>query len=130
MTAKIRFSTPDGVMAPIGPYSHVARCGELIMISATAGVDPNTNELVSGGVASQTRQIIDSFRVMLASAGSDLAHILHVNVFLLDMNEFDAMNRAYADAMGDCRPARSAIGVAALPKPGARVTMNLTAVAA
>lgn len=117
-------------MAPIGPYSHVARYGEMIMISATAGVDPNTNELVSGDVESQTRRIIDSFRVMLASAGSDLAHVLHVNVFLLDMNEFDVMNRAYADAMGDCRPARSAIAVAALPKPGARVTMNLTAVVA
>lgn len=130
MTTKIDFLTPDGVMAPIGPYSHVARCGELIMVSATAGVDPNTNELVSGDVASQTRQIIDSFRVMLASAGSDLAHVLHVHVFLLDMNDFEAMNRAYAEAMGDCRPARSAIGVAALPKPGARLTMNLTAVAA
>lgn len=65
---------------------------------------------------------------MLESVGSDLDHVVHINVFLLDMRDFDAMNAAYAERMGDHRPARTAIGVSDLPKPGIRLTMNLTAV--
>ena len=65
---------------------------------------------------------------MLAAVGSDLAHVVHVNVFLRDMADFEAMNRAYAAAMGEHRPARTAIGVRELPKPGVLLTMNLTAV--
>mgnify|MGYP005727512615 CR=1 FL=1 len=115
-------------MGPIGPYSHIATVGEHITIGAVAGVDPNTGELVSDDIASQTVQIIDAFGVMLGSVGSDLDHIIHVNVFLLTMDDFDAMNEAYARRIGPHRPARTAIAVHELPKPGARVTMSLTAV--
>ena len=65
---------------------------------------------------------------MLEHAGSDLAHVVHINVFLKDMADFEAMNRAYAAVMGAHRPARTAIGVRDLPKPGVLLTMNLTAV--
>jgi 2-iminobutanoate/2-iminopropanoate deaminase len=65
---------------------------------------------------------------ILNSVGSDLAHVVHVNVVLLDMADFDAMNEAYAERMGAHRPARTVIGVRELPKPGVRLTMNLTAV--
>ena len=77
---------------------------------------------------SQTKRILESFKVMLESVGSDLQHVVHVNVFLKDMQDFEAMNRAYAEVMGAHRPARTAIGVAELPKPGIMLTMNLTAV--
>ena len=121
-------STPPGTPTPIGPYSHIARVGTAITIGGTAGFDPATGQLAGPDVASQTRRILESFRVMLASVDSDLAHVVHVNVFLLDMADFEAMNAAYAEVMGSHRPARTAIGVAALPKPGIRLTMNLTAV--
>ena len=65
---------------------------------------------------------------MLQSVNSNLNHIVHVNVFLKNMQDFDEMNRAYIEAMGDHRPARTVIGVAELPKPGVLLTMNLTAV--
>ncbi|OFX20324.1 MAG: hypothetical protein A2V77_16520 [Anaeromyxobacter sp. RBG_16_69_14] len=65
---------------------------------------------------------------MLESVDSDLAHVLHVNVFMLNMIDFEEMNRAYVAAMGDHRPARTVIGVRELPKPGVLITMNLTAV--
>jgi 2-iminobutanoate/2-iminopropanoate deaminase len=65
---------------------------------------------------------------MLESVDSDLNHIVHVNVFLKDMQDFEEMNRAYVDMLGDHRPARTVIGVAELPKPGVLLTMNLTAV--
>ena len=128
MQRKVETSTPSDVMEPIGPYSHIARCGEFIMIGGTAGVDPATNAIEGPGVAEQTTRILDSFESMLGSVGSDLDHILHVNVFLADMKDFPAMNDAYEARMGDRRPARTAIGVTGLPKEGARVTMNLTAV--
>ena len=128
MATRVETFTPPDVMTPVGPYSHIARCGEFIMISATAGVDPETNELAGPDVATQTSQILSSFDTMLQSVGSDFQHILHINVFLADMADFAEMNDAYAAKMGDCKPARTAIGVTGLPKPGARVTMNLTAV--
>ena len=65
---------------------------------------------------------------MLESVGSDLNHVIHVNVFLKDMRDFEGMNRAYIEQMGDHRPARTVIGVNELPKPGVLLTMNLTAV--
>lgn len=129
MKGRVETSTPDGVMTPIGPYSHIAKAGGLIMISAIAGVDPATGELAGPDIESQTRAIIDSFEVMLESVGADLDHVMHVTVYLRDMNDFERMNTVYAERMGDRRPARSAVEVSGLPKPGALVTMNLTAVA-
>jgi 2-iminobutanoate/2-iminopropanoate deaminase len=129
MLTKVETSTPPGTPIPIGPYNHIAKVGPFISIGGTAGVDPATGELAGPDVAAQTRQILKSFRVMLRSAGSDLDHVLHVNIFLLEMRDFDAMNRAYVEGMGAHRPARTVIGVAELPKPGVRLTMNLTAVA-
>jgi 2-iminobutanoate/2-iminopropanoate deaminase len=65
---------------------------------------------------------------MLDSVESDLDHIVHINVFLKTMQDFEEMNRAYIEVMGDHRPARTVIGVNELPKPGVLLTMNLTAV--
>ena len=120
--------TPPGTPAPIGPYSHVAKAGPFLSVSGTAGVDPATGRLAGDDVYSQTLQILESFKVMLESAGSDLDHVLHVNVFLKDVRDFEAMNRAYVEKMAARRPARTVIGVHDLPKAGARLTMNLTAV--
>ena len=126
--SRVSTYTPPGTPQPIGPYSHISKVGSSITIGGTAGIDPATGELAGPDVASQTRQILDSFQVMLESVGSDLAHIVHVNVFLRDMRDFEAMNAAYAERMGEHRPARTAIGVSELPRPGLRLTMNLTAV--
>ena len=125
---KVETFTPANTPTPIGPYNHVAKVGQFITIGGTAGVNPATGQLAGSDTYSQTRQILESFRVMLEAAGSDLAHVVHVNVFLLHMSDFDEMNRAYVDSMGDHRPARTVIGVNELPKPGVLLTMNLTAV--
>jgi len=125
---KVETSTPSGTPTPIGPYSHIAKVGQFITIGGTAGFDPATGALVGTDVASQTLRILESFRVMLQSVGSDLDHVIHINVFLKDMRDFDAMNRAYLAGLGAHRPARTVIGVNELPKPGVLLTMNLTAV--
>jgi 2-iminobutanoate/2-iminopropanoate deaminase len=128
VTNKVETSTPPNTPKPIGPYHHIAKVGSFISIGGTAGVDPATGQLAGADVYSQARQIIESFRIMLESVDSDLDHIVHINVFLKDMLDFEEMNRAYVDMLGEHRPARTVIGVAELPKLGVLLTMNLTAV--
>ena len=128
MKTRVETSTPANTPVPIGPYSHVAKVGQFITIGGTAGFDPATDQLAGPGAYAQAKQILSSFAVMLQSAASGLSHVIHVNVFLKDMKDFDEMNRAYVEMMGDHRPARTVIGVNELPKPGVLLTMNLTAV--
>src|SRR5262245_39778002 len=122
MKKKVETSTPPNTPTPIGPYSHIAKVGQSITIGGTAGVNPSTGKLAGPDVAAQTRQILDSFKVMLESVGSDLSHVVHVNIFLKSMADFEAMNGAYVEKMGDHRPARTVIGVNELPKPGVLLT--------
>ena len=128
MSPAVITSTPPNTPTPIGPYNHIAKVGPFISIGGTAGVDPATGQLAGPDVYAQTKQILGSFQVMLESVDSDLQHVVHLNVFLKDMKDFDEMNRAYVEVMGDHRPARTVIGVHELPKPGVLLTMNLTAV--
>ena len=128
MNSRVETLTPPNTPTPIGPYNHVARVGEHISIGGTAGVDPATGQLAGADVAAQTRQILKSFKVMLDAVGSDLDHVAHINIFLKSMADFEDMNAAYADVMGQHRPARTVVAVAELPKPGVLLTMNLTAV--
>jgi 2-iminobutanoate/2-iminopropanoate deaminase len=128
MAPIVEVSTPPNTPRPIGPYNHIAKVGTFISIGGTAGINPVTGQLAGPDVASQTRQILASFQVMLVSVASDLEHVLHVNVFLKDMRDFEAMNQAYIEMMGEHRPARTVVGVKDLPKPGVLLTMNLTAV--
>ena len=125
---RVETSTPPNTPTPIGPYSHIAKVGQFITIGGTAGFNPATGQLAGADVYAQAKQILASFDVMLQSAGSSLAHVIHVNVFLKNMQDFEEMNRAYVDMMRNHRPARTVIGVNDLPKPGILLTMNLTAV--
>lgn len=128
MSPIVETSTPPNTPTPIGPYNHIAKVGSFITIGGTAGVNPATGQLAGADVASQTKQILESFKVMLESVNSDLNHIMHINIFLKNMSDFEEMNRAYVEVMDAHRPARTVIGVSELPKPGLLLTMNLTAV--
>lgn len=125
---QVEKSTPAGAMTPVGPYSHIAKAGQFITIGATAGIDPATGDLAGPDIESQTKQTLDAFEGMLASVSSGLDHIVHINAFLADMQDFEGMNAAYVEKMGERRPARIAVAVSGLPKPGALLTMNFTAV--
>ena len=128
MSPLVETSTPPNTPNPIGPYNHIAKAGQFISIGGTAGVNPKTGQLAGTDVYSQTKQILESFKVMLVSVESDLSHIIHINVFLKNMSAFEEMNRAYIEVMENHRPARTVIGVNELPKPGVLLTINLTAV--
>jgi 2-iminobutanoate/2-iminopropanoate deaminase len=124
---EVETSTPPNTPTPVGPYNHIAKVGSVITIGGTAGVNPATGQLAGTDVTAQTLQILDNFTTMLESVGSDLNHVIHINIFLKEMSDFEAMNAAYVEKMGDHRPARTVIGVRELPKPGVLLTMNLTA---
>ena len=115
--------------APLGPYSHIAKAGQFITISAIAGMDPSSGRLVGSDAYTQAKQILELFGVMLASVNSDLDHVVHLNIFLRNMADYDDVNRAYCEAMGLHRPAGTVVAVAELPKAGALLTMSLTAIA-
>jgi 2-iminobutanoate/2-iminopropanoate deaminase len=120
--------TPANVMKPLGPYSHITKAGPFIWIGGVAGIDPATNRLAGPDVFTQARQILKSFRTMLQGVGSGMPHVLHVNVFLKNVEDYDEMNRAFREAFGEHLPARTVVCVKDLPKEGALLTMNLNAV--
>ena len=107
---------------PLGPYTPVVRSGEWIVCSGQLGMKDGA--LVDGGVAAETTQAVANLAGLLESEGAALSDIVKTTVFLTDMADFAAMNEAYVAAFGDHRPARSTIGVAALPLPGAAVEIE------
>ena len=102
---------------PLGPYTPVVRAGDWIIVSGQLGLQDGA--LVEGGVASQTTKAIENLRDQLASVGASLTDIAKTLCFLTDMDTFATFNEAYIAGFGDHRPARSTIGVAALPAGGA-----------
>ncbi|HSX90314.1 MAG TPA: RidA family protein [Pseudomonas sp.] len=119
--------TPPELFEPIGPYSHIAKSGPFIYLSATPGVD-GAGRMAGADAYAQSRQILENLRAMLASVGAAMTDVLHVQVFLKHVEDFEAMNRAYAEAFAGHLPARTVICVADLPKRGALLTMNLHAI--
>ena len=101
---------------PIGPYTPVVRAGDWIIVSGQLGL--RDGAIVEGGVAAQTAQAVDNLKAQLASVGASLSDIAKTLCFLTDMDTFATFNEAYISGFGDSRPARSTIGVAALPMGG------------
>ena len=125
---KIETFTPTTLFKPIGPYSHIAKAGALVAISGTPGVDPATGQLAGDDAYSQTRQLVRNLVVMLESVSCTIENVLHVHVYLKRVEDFEEMNRAYAEVFHQHLPARTVICVADLPKKGALLTMDLQAV--
>ena len=123
----IQFVSTAGAPRAIGPYSQAARTGGLLFTAGQVGFDPASGALVEGGVAEQTRRVLQNIQAILEAAGVGLSSVLKTTVFLVDMADFAAMNEVYAHAFGDHRPARSTVAVAALPR-GARVEIEAVAV--
>ncbi|MCJ7677893.1 MAG: RidA family protein [Anaerolineales bacterium] len=112
---------------PIGPYSVGIVHGDLVFASGMLGLDPQTMELVPGGVEAETRQSLTNVAAILQAAGSSMNLVLKTTVFLRDMADFTRMNAVYAEFFRSEPPARSTVQVAALPKGGA---VEIEAVAA
>ena len=114
-TAVFTNSAPKAV----GPYSQGVRCGNLIFTAGQAALDPNTQQLISGGIAEQTRRTLENLKAVLEASGTTLERVVKANVYLKDMNDFAAMNAVYAEYLahqGVVAPARTTIEAARLPK--------------
>ncbi len=114
--------------APVGPYSHAASSGEqgLLHLSGQTPIDPATGRLVDGDVSTQARQVFTNLQAVLAAAGRTLDDVVKVNVYLVDMADFSAVNEVYATVFAEPYPARTTVAVAGLPL-GARVEIELVA---
>ena len=117
MPSKTVISTNKAPKA-IGPYSAGIQMGNLIYTAGQLGIDPTSGELVSGGVEAETRQAIKNLQSILQSVGADLEDVVKTTVFLQDISDFSRMNSVYAEFFPNKPPARSAVGVVALPKNG------------
>ena len=98
---------------PLGPYTPVVRAGDFIIVSGQGGM--RDGALVDGGVAAQTTQTMANVAERLAEMGAELSDVVKTLCFLTDMGTFAEFNQAYADALGEHRPARSTVEVSALP---------------
>jgi len=122
--ARIPIETPNAVA--VGPYSQGVDAGGIIFLSGQTPIDPKTGNLVPGGVSEQTEQCFVNLFAVLRAAGLSAAHVQKVNVFLTDMGDFAAMNQVYRQQFQEPYPARTTIGVAALPL-GAMVEIEMIA---
>ena len=122
----MHFHHTDSAPKAIGPYSQSVETDGWLYTSGQIALDPATGELVGGGFEAQARQVLENLRHVLASAGCTFQNVVKAAVFVVDLADFPKLNALYAEAMGDHRPARSTIQVAALPK-GALVEIDFVA---
>ena len=111
---------------PVGPYSSALRAGSLFFVSGQVPLDPATGWMVEGDIAAQTRRVLQSVGALLEAANLSFAHVVRTTVFLADMNDFQAMNDAYATFFSEPYPARSTVQAARLPRD-ARVEIDVVA---
>ena len=106
----------DRAPAALGPYSQAIKVGGLVFCSGQIPIDPAANTVTAVTIEDQTRQVIANLANVLAAAGSGLDKVVKTTVFIKDMNDFAALNGVYAELFGACKPARSCVEVARLPK--------------
>ena len=110
----------------IGPYSQAIVADGVVWASGQIGLDPATGTLVEGGIEVETRRALENLKAVLEAAGSELARVVRATVYLIDMADFEAMNRVYAEYFSGEPPARVTVAVAGLPK-GGRVEIDAIA---
>ncbi len=110
----------------IGPYSQGIRCGGFLFCSGQIPLDPDTGALVGGGIAEQTERVLKNLEAVLAAGGASLAAVVKTTVYLVDLDDFPAMNEVYGRFFGGSPPARATVQVSRLPA-GARVEIDAVA---
>ena len=111
---------------PIGPYTQAIRAGDFVFISGQIGIDPEVGKITAKDAVGQTEQALKNIRAILTAAGLGAEHVVKTTIFLADMNDFGAVNDAYAEFFHEDPPARSTVQVARLPMD-ARVEIEVIA---
>jgi 2-iminobutanoate/2-iminopropanoate deaminase len=118
---------PEGGAKPLAPYSPGIRYGDLLFTAGQVGLDPESQNLVPGGVAAQTKQAMENLGAILKAANTSFDNLIKVTIFLTDIADYAAVNEVYGAYFSDAPPARSAVQVTALP---AAASVEIEAVAA
>ena len=100
----------------LGPYSQAIKSGNMTFLSGQIPIDPETNEVVEGGITVQTKQVLENLSAVLKAAGLDMSHVVKTTVYLTDLATFTEMNETYATFFTEPYPARATVEVSKLPK--------------
>ena len=104
--------------AAIGPYSQGIVAGGFLFTAGQIALDPVSGKIVEGGIVEQTTRVLSNLREVLAEAGATWGDVVRSTVYLVDLAEFPVVNEIYGKHLGNARPARSTVQVAALPRGG------------
>ena len=115
--------------AAIGPYSQGIRSGRFLFCSGQTPLDPQSGEIVSGDIATQTRRVMDNIAAILRMEDLTFDHVVKTTIFLTNLGDFQTVNEIYGSYFKQDPPARSTVQVSALPR-GANVEIEVTAAAA
>ena len=119
--------TAAGAAKAIGPYSPALKIGNLLFLSGSIPLDPTSGQLVEGGIAGQTRRVMENIKALLEAGGASFQNVARTTVFMVDLGEFATMNEIYASYFLAPYPARSTVQVVKLPKD-VRVEIDVIAV--
>ena len=112
-----------GAPEAIGPYSQAILAGDFIFYSGQIPLDPQTGELVEGGIVEQTERVMENMQAVLHGSGKDFSHVIKVTIYLTDLADFATVNEIYGEHFDEMPPARACVQVAALPK-GAMIEID------
>ena len=112
--------------AAIGPYSQAVIAGGFLFTAGQIALDPQSAQVVEGGIVEQTERVMTNLSAVLKEAGADWSSVVKTTVYLNDMADFREMNEVYARWLGDARPARSTVQAAGLPR-GVLVEIDVVA---
>ena len=113
---------------PVGPYEQAIKANGFVYTAGQIGLEPESGELVAGGVEEQARRVLDNVTAVLDAAGTSWDRVVKTTIYLDDMADFGAVNVIYEGYLGPIKPARTTVEVAALPK-GALVEVDVVALA-
>ena len=116
----------DSAPKALGPYSQAIKAGQFLFVSGQVPIDPTTGEIVTGGVADQTRRALQNIGEILTAGGASFEKVVRTTVYLADLTDFAAMNEVYATFFTAPQPARSTIQAARLPRD-ARIEVDVIA---
>ena len=128
MTTTIQcFESLPGAPKAVGPYSPAVRVGNTVYLSGQVGLNPETSQLVGTDIESQTGQVMNNLKTVLAGLGISFKNVVKIVIFLTDLSNFQTVNKIYGERLEGHKPARSTIQVSALPL-GAIVEIEMIAV--
>lgn len=119
----LKIVTTEKAPAAIGPYSQAVSAGGMLYVSGQIPLDPASGEIAEGGVAGQTKQVLENLKAVVSAGGGDMSRVVKVTIYITDMGQFSVVNEIYGSYFSEPFPARACVQVSALPK-GVEVEMD------